>query len=1533
MQLLRLPHALQHLSETSPTGRPIPFIYDASCRDQVDASLGNAAQKKSPTASPAILAWSIILQTLRERLSSPISDPSSDDDSNLPASQITTRHDTASASAGFTAAFQSIVEKSCTGDLIDYYARAAVDGASVLSVIDTLSQILPSVLGISFHAPSVIHASFLLFELTRQALIFTTYSPDIVATVLAVLNIGKSDSDRDTSLLPIQAILAQAFTHDSEIFVPRLLHQAQMRYPYELSPFLKLCAALAISENSLHPISRTILPLADPTSYFTQQLPDGFVGYQLTREDENANAIRLTEDLPLFLPRRAFMLPRMDGNATQALMSRESAAEPLRMILPAGTVGVVIADSRPLIVAWEHTHQALHYLGCLLSSMAPSSGHKEIANDGIVDRNTMADIIALVTRLILATEESSVGTNHRQESFSPAIWVLADASEYVGRNQDIVSVIFEIYEHEISIQSNRTDDSVDLLKKCLSFFVAMLRVVPSRIWSLLARSLSAMSEREGKMATLLGGLDRTASQYDITLTYLALYDSLMHYIVAHVALENDDRGSYENRFDLSAEGPSGLPLGQINSTLLYFTKVMLSILEETHSWPTELADVGHAFIQGISQTFSYVTSRVYRNGNADLDHTDDLCGAIAPSAKLIVDTFLSPSESDLASDRLLCTFSDITADYLNHVPDPQYCSRMSSVLEFLTSLHNISFYVGPPSPRLAKRSLKILPLLIRSFAARESTKSLILDFLSTMVSTAGIVGSQRLSLLEHLGAGVAIPLVHLFMNFGQPLGQIDVEERIWNLATVIVQNKQQWLSCFFIIGDIPSRSPLEAKKDCRTFRTGKSLLSTALHTLADLREYHSMPALAMLKFVAQSQTYFPQVSSSIHHHDSFLSKILLYVANLRTELSSEELVQTAQTFAASFIADVLAIYLHNLRHKGVSEAFEPITSSLGFYRDNALGNPDYNTSLHANLSRNFISRFPKCAIGSFRQRFAQHHLSRGYCYDLTFAEEVLGRYKAWRGVNNDGFKPEFVRANTNLALVESQMLLMRSWESLVVELSQNLSGNQVFQKHLVNLVGQCLRNNCQLTSRENNFELLLQQRAEIGLVVLQRLIKVRCEVASIKTLLRAAWNAIRNNPQSPESPFTASTSSYYRTNLQILLLAVQPYTYLTDSSSTTGTDAANPLSTSRPDHFPPEIISILHEIVSDVVCKGFCSLCSELHNGTDIVDPSDFILLVGVLQSILRIPRIGKAYGQLALRVSDTGVHRYALALFSWSDRLLADNTLRLSDPLIFADVSISFLRELSNVSPLAEFLATEGILSQLANSPVLSHLLVEHPNADHAVNSGRSATPPPYLCRLQTIWSRSILPLVLNIFLAVGPSFMPEVTKFLAAFPSQITRATRPLNPNSRVSTKTFAPPDVLASGSITLLAAAEIHTLCMIDYAIEIAQNSPTGVAGLTGIGLPSSWDRVSLKEDLEVWLGGSDGANEHATSRSATGLEDEMRTPGAVSNVGKREALRERIEPTSEWEEELLRTKANGNSENMLEEAIVTELRGALACLSQR
>ena len=1533
LSMLKLPLSLAHLVESTeprrlaPPSSETPFIADPSVFEEMNNIFLEAAAACLTTASPAVFAWGIILQTMRDVVMSrkedkelrqsqravesfaelESSETEGGDSSNTeigtgwrpsprPANRLSTGSDGSMDPSMYDEVIETIMDSSSDTDPIGYMAKSAVNGSHVFDVIHSLATDFSTPFG--FMANGEHHMGLrtrlVLLELIRSSLEWVEYLPEVVSSTLAVLTGRETsealmDDSMNTPTTSHSLDLASFFLRDDVLLVPKLLDAAYARFPYEPLPFLKFVAALGKGQKTNDGSTPPILLVLEKMSAFTQVLPLGFREYDLVREEENANHIVLTTDLELFTARKPHhsLLLQSNQNANSMILA-DNVGMGDGVLIPAGTRGRVLQETNPTVVQWEYRYSGLKYLGTLLQCALPNSELVDSATGRATDRDLVTDIISAFTTLLAL------------DNAEGAQKALAEASDGLERNRDVVTVIFDLFESELLQEQFQSGDSAstDLLVSCIHFILALIPLLPGKVWPLLARSaLLEIDGNGGKMAAVVASTEMVTGHFDFLIGCIRVFGALVEDAVTN-AIPRTSKKKVVGRFIEPEERGTGVPDKIMKKVLLAFARTMVDVLESSRHWRFAVLDQRLEVQTKIAQVFDSILHHSY--GIDDTTDTDrKVTGTLAPATAYLVDVFLSKSSDNLPMLSILrvlyegVSTPDTTLFFftLRH-----WISQVKAMLSFCTTLVRVRDLLALPFSHLEGQLFKAAPLIARIYAAHEAYRLLAIELLEAMTMSAASSDGLPPPLVGHLGPESAKTFLVLLSQFDGPQDDDDLDIAIWNLLSAVVSNGQQWLSIYLLTGNTPRDSLAKRGVDRGSHTRSKPFLAMALDAMTDIQNMPPSCALAMLEFIVLAENHWPWAMSDLRNHSTFISSISIFVGSLKADKDVNSPRPSvgipSKIRMASFTAEILAMYIHYGRQSGNGSFSKKLLPGLTYFFDKAVMVPGYNTSLHANLRRNFEDRFPGCTLSNFKHtKLRRRQFGPDYFYNMEIAGEMLRFDKSWNGRGDSGLAGEFERANVNLSLVESQIVsavhevlpvrilirlqfLLHSWKFLAIELSNGLSNDVGLQKSMAKVVKDCLMSNAASNLPEAIFTRLVQVRGDFAFVLMQKLAEVKSTEPEVKALLHTTWNNIRSSGANFELALSSGDTAYYRSMLKILFLSLRAH--LSPLSATSAQNKPQAQSQPHTLRTPTDILETVLAILDLVVARGFRDLAAAVHERPAESSPEDIALVTAILQTCLHIPGIEAFYPQICSNIADAGTPRVATTLFSWSDQLAVDG-----DP-VYGELAILLLVELSSVPAMAEQLAVDGVLTQLLSARLMK-----------AFRRGVSALDANQ--RLYSIWTRGILPLTLNLLSAIGPAIAPEITYFLNQYSAQLSLASSSFHNDRRSVSKT--PP------AHTLAMASEAHSLALLHRILAgfRAAGASTGV--LPAEIPPLQWDASAVKEDVEYWL--------------------RARAP-----------LRERLVPMSETERDMAREKprsGTGGIEHRLEEKVVSELLGVTRLLN--
>ncbi|KAL8906109.1 MAG: hypothetical protein Q9207_002241 [Kuettlingeria erythrocarpa] len=1515
LAILKLPtalHMLESLSaSTGSTGESsggAAYLLNLSVCHEVSEILVNAGSGCLRIASPAVLAWSIILRTLREQafeyretrdnrqwitpddgsgIASAVDienpDPSSTRDALR--RQSSTSSDTPQQQTYLELLLDMTMLVDVDGDPVAFLARAAVDGTRVLDIVASLSVGFCTTFGADLKGKSGMKMRHVLLELINASLDLIQYQPDLLQATWAVL--GASESYWGLLDRPLgfrEAEPASIFL-ESKTFMDKLFNEALFRFPYETLPFLRFCRALAIcfadqGEEGMP----AIWPILAHTGSLTCALPLGFMAYELVRDDdEESTSLQLTNNLDLF-DQSKISQTRFQKRSKQdgTLVTTESTN--LRQI-PRGATGKVLSESKPLVVYWTHSYSPLAYLGMMLQS---ASSEDLVMSNGPNKSGSIPELVPEIIDLVSVTLLTAIkGASAPKASISAlevTQGILDTASEGLESGQDIISVIFDVFERELSRQAKSTEEiSLGVLVRCVQFTHVLLQVMPDRVWPFLGRSsLLGVKDNNSQLSAVLASTATIEGKYDILNGCVHLFESLVEDAITHAVIRRNQAKAV-GRFAASQLVGAGVSQVVMNKVSFSFLRIMLDVYQSISTWSFVLTGQRYEVNARLSTVFHRLITCCFGVEDQPVA-SQKLSASLMPAVEHLMEVFLSSGGSEMTSAYLTSILQEGVA--ASPVLEPRHITywlqQTISTLGFISALLRLNTMLGYPRSPLDEHMLRSVSLITRIYTIDPTFRQPVVELLDVLVQNASLAEGQPASLLGHMPEDVAKRFIDVLSMIDEPLRDRRLSVAIWRLLSEVVSKRQQWLAILVLTGEAPRKILKRKASDTNSGTQSDSLLKIALDRLSNIGRIPPQTASALLEFVALAADSWLWILAIVEGHPHFLTAITDYVGQVETmsnttqNRSSQAGMEYYKIQISAYITELLAMYTHYARQNGNAAYAKDLLPNLQYITATAVISPTFNASLHSNLRQNFASRFENCTLTAFKRTSLNPPLlGDSFYYDHDIAGQMLRLDSSWTGRNGDGFAAELARANVNLSVVEAQISLFHSWKVLAVEISKSLKTDSEFQKTMAEVAMDCLRTNAQNSLPEKIFERLTQSRADLAFTLLQSLIEVRSSRPEVKSVLFTAWDAVRAHGTDLALVLDGDGATYCRTLLKILCLCVQAQVFSSTSQDSTSHNKNPPNDPATKPSAANATLTTILEILHVTVAHGFRSLTTLLHSSPDRVVPSDFALLAAILRSSFLVPGLERRTTALLSTFADAQTSRYAATLLSWSDQLATNR-----DP-IYGELSINFLLEMSSMHALAESLAVEGILNHISNTNLIKFL-----------RTSKGLGPFDQPVRMYNIWVRGILPLLLNLLHAVGASLAAEIALYLNQFHGQIARANAAFTYYGTVNG---------TEGYLTLSTVSEAQTLAVLTAILDTYREAGPSAGVASSEIVDTGWDKSRVRDDVESWL-------------------------------QRRGVLRERIVPVGDREEGWTRMKPQSNtgSSNRLEEKVVEEMGGLLMLL---
>ncbi|KAL3953661.1 hypothetical protein ACCO45_011617 [Purpureocillium lilacinum] len=1382
--------------------------------EQVHKCIIDAASADCEAATPAVFAWTLLLhrmnvsyQNRTEKRDNLLQQNARENFESGGVIRPTGRRNSAGSIFSIESSkFDGFLENATASkdlQVVEQLASSVTAHGKVFDIMSSMATGLgPSVEGsMSPLLSSRIRAALL--ELLKVSYPIVGYQSEPLGTLLSVLSTGRDywDLSSEDALSASHDVLT-SMTHD-DYLMQFYFQQALDRFPYEFMPFISLCKSLctaATSDDEEQP--DLILDLLRKTPSLTFVLPDDFQGYELVQEDENTNSFCILGDIPLITLSSSWKRRYIEDDAYR---------------IPAGAYGRFITDTGR-VVLMDFPHSTLSLLGRQLEINLMKEGYRSELN--MLQPEEVVEVISLLATLLRMEYLRSTKTNSNTAVVQKDSDLLHEMSKHISGGRDIVTVVCETMDYFMQDELAMAEEAaVNVVTACVKFLDAIVPVQPSRVWSYLARSeLLSSDSRAGKLAKITGTLDLVSERFNFLMSSLSFFSGLID-TAMHSAVQRRAGNKFTGRQKAESNPWLGTADKVLSRVSVSIAHASIDVFESSSTWRFE-SDVNRlSLLDAVVPVLDKLVLYSYNMGESA--SAENLTSCLRAAASYIVDCFMSPATGTLRFQPILSSLiAGFVAGNSTLYPTRTRTIRgqLTSTLKLSTTLLRAANYTEQSTAMFETYLFKSSTLLARICAVSDLLRSPAIVLLEALVVNAGKSASEPPSLLGYLGPEFSKSFLQLLSSLGRPLALTQDAQVTWRFFSSILRNRQQWMSNCLLTGQTPREAMKQGSKASEL--SADSVFADALAKLRALKDLDGAEALAILDFVASAQNYWPWTVFTLLKDTTYVDGLRAYVRKLKPShltVKTDAVGTSIDARIAAYVAETLAMQLYHSRHQGNADALaKALVTDLDYFLRDGVEVAGYNKSLHGNFAKNFANKYFGCAVENFKRTGLEPgELGNNYYYDLDRADDMLKFDPGWLGRRDNGFKNEMELANANLSLVDAQIALFHAWEFLLLELSTCLPANETVVRQMLQVAQQCLNANQSATGPESIFVKLVAARADLALVLVQRLVKSSIAVKDINQLLVTLVATIRG----VEEPLAKESAAYYRTLLKCLFVTLRAY-QLTDQKA--ASDSSAELESSAAD-----VTQTILNILDHVVCKGFRALVSLIHDNDAEVVPEDLALLTAILQASLGLPTIEQSQTQVMNIVASHDAVHAATALFSWADKLAHQG-----DP-VYGELSILFLLELSTLPLIAEQLACDGVLSSLLSANLAKYMLKAEisPYAD-----------APVAQRCYAIWAKGLLPFMLNLLASLGATIAPEVAYVLNQFShlleSSVDRFEAPgLNRTASRSRPHY----------VTLVATSEIHSLALLTRILAVLRiNNTRDIPAV-------EWDTTGLLENVDFWLSG--------------------------------------------------------------------------------
>lgn len=996
-----------------------PYLASPEVLGTIHNTVCGAADANIATASPVIFAWSLVLQKMyvayqeRAERRDLAQNQRAQDGFELENHPYPTGRRN---SAGSIVSIEKspydlfLATSSLDRDIqpVEQLAMAATSRGLVYDMITDMALCMGNNQQAAFRPVVGSRARMVFLGLLKMSFPVVGYLSEPVTALLPVLSGGQHywDLSNETALAPEREVTALALRDPFllESYVSQSLH----RYPYEFLPFTNLCRILSTSLCS-NDRTELLLDFLLKTPSLTFEFDNEWDNYELAHEVDNSNTIRLLTDECLFTPSSA---------RRRHLSSEES------FRIPSGTYGRFVTDGGKVVLL-EYEHSTLALLGKRLEVNTATDAYRRKPL-GFLEPEETAEAINLLATLLRVTVLKAPAPASGAVS-EAGLRLLKEASRALPRTKDIITVIHDTLDSVIQDELADSEGAdISVVSSCLRFLHALLPLAPGRVWSYMARCELLNSEsRAGRLSRITGNLDMLSERYDLLVSSIHLFSSLVNSVMSSAAQRKIGTrpSSRQEVVDDPWLGVSDKILARV---CLSIAQTSVDIYENSATWRFSSEVHRSVVVRDVVGIMNDLITFSFSTGVPD--GSKGLTASLVPAAKYVVDRFLSPSAGTLRFQPLLASLL-----VAFQIPDTTFyprreqilTDRLLAVLKLATALLRVADYLDQSSSTTQKQLFKVASLVARLYAVRDAFRLSCLTLLGALVESAGKGNNEPPSLLGYLGPQLSRSFIQILSKLDRPLDRLPTSVGIWEFFSAIMRNRQQWMANSLLTGKTP-REALQGDGRISKIHPD-SVLNTALERLAHISSMPSKEALAILDFFNSSQNYWPWTIFAMQKDNSFLEVLRTYVRGLKSAsvVSKSDPAEAAyQARIASYIAETFAMQLYHLRQMGREENFaRDVVDDLDYFLRDGVQVSGYNTSLHANFSKNFANRYSGCSLDDFKTTaLAPRSLGPQYYYALDYADAMLKFDAGWIGPRRNGFRHEMETANLNLSLVDAQIV-------------------------------------------------------------------------------------------------------------------------------------------------------------------------------------------------------------------------------------------------------------------------------------------------------------------------------------------------------------------------------------------------------------------------------------------------------------------------------------------------------------------------------
>lgn len=525
------------------------------------------------------------------------------------------------------------------------------------------------------------------------------------------------------------------------------------------------------------------------------------------------------------------------------------------------------------------------------------------------------------------------------------------------------------------------------------------------------------------MTAIVSAMEVPSGEYPFLLSCVDLVGAVIDDAASRAVLRKSP-GSVTSKPSIASDWSAGIPSHVMRTIMLNFIRTMLEIFNSCGNWRFNLPEQRLKINSMLATSFERVLYYAFGINDSPKLETK-VTGVFSTSAAYILDMLRPRSTADLPFNPIL----RLIAEGLQTPPTLHlrylilFEDQVNSTLRLCIKLVQAAQLAEQPASLLEEQLFKASPVLVKLYALHDAYRLPVVSLLEILISSAASnPDNEPPSLVGHLGAESSCLFLDVLSQLDKPMCDRPLFLAVWQLLSTFVSKRQQWLAVFILTGSSPRQTLKKEPTSSGLSMRSVPFLKLALEKLSHIDQQEPQVALALLEFVSRAQENWPWATSHLSKHPQFFNSIINHVSKLKIS-SLPVMDQIYATRIAAVVADLCAVYLHSAKEMGDRSFIKTLIPLVSWYAKDAVEVSAYNSSLHANLKKNFEMRYAGCKIVDFKRTPLEvRHLGRDYYYDMSMGDKLLSYDFAWAGTKNRGFAEEFERANINLSLVEAQVV-------------------------------------------------------------------------------------------------------------------------------------------------------------------------------------------------------------------------------------------------------------------------------------------------------------------------------------------------------------------------------------------------------------------------------------------------------------------------------------------------------------------------------